>query len=407
MDDSTLTNINAVEQFLKSADEHQFKKKDRGEAYQWMESILVKFHYMGLNKSRKGLIKQYIAKMTHYSRAQITRLIAQYVSTGHVQRTDYQRHSFSKIYSDQDIQRLAHTDELHEFINGAAVKKILKNMAKNDPNYKNLAEISVSHIYNIRKSITYKRITKTYTKTKPSAVAFGSRQKPCPQGRPGFIRVDTVHQGDRSNQKGVYHINSIDEVTQFEFIGAVELITEEFLIPLLKKILEIYPFKILGFHTDNGSEYINKHVVALLNKLLINLTKSRPRHSNDNALVESKNGSIIRKWLSYGFIHKQFAPLLNGFYFGCFNTYLNFHRPCAFATISTNHRGKEIKMYKHQDYMTPYEKLKSIRNSQRFLKVNVSFKMLDKIACTKTNNQMAKLVQQERSKLFQQIFASQ
>ena len=407
MDDSTLITINAVEQFLKSADGHQFKKKHHGEAYQWVEGILVKFHYMGLNRHQKGIIKQYIAKMTHYARAQVTRLIAQYVATGHVQRTEYQRHSFPKIYSAQDIQRLAHTDELHEFINGVAIKKILKSMAKNDPNYKNLAEISVSHIYNIRKSITYKRITKIYTNTKPSAVALGSRQKPQPNGRPGFIRVDTVHQGDRSAQKGVYHINTIDEVTQFEFIGAVELITEEFLIPLLKKILDIYPFKILGFHADNGSEYINRHVVALLNKLLIDLTKSRPRHSNDNALVESKNGSIIRKWLSYGFIDKQFAPLLNQFYFGCFNDYLNFHRPCAFATISTDHRGKKIKTYKHQDYMTPYEKLKSIRHSQRFLKDTTSFKTLDHVAFNKTHNQMASLVQQERSKLFQKIFASQ
>ncbi len=278
-------------------------------------------------------------------------------------------------------------------------------MAKKDPSYKNLCKISVSHIYNLRKSVFYKRITKVYTKTKPTPVSIGLRQKPQPNGIPGFIRVDTVHQGDRPSEKGVYHINTIDEVLQFEFIGAVERITEEHLIPLLKKIIQAYPFKILEFHADNGSEYINKHVVKLLKKLLIKLTKSRPRHSNDNALVESKNGSIIRKWISDGFIDKKFALNLNEFYFGCFNEYLNFHRPCAFATITTNHKGKTYKTYKHIDYMTPYEKLKSIANSRRFLKKGITFKMLDKIVFSKSNNEMARIVQSERAKLFRNIFA--
>lgn len=405
MNDSTLINIEDVKRFLESSDKVQFEKKHKSEAYQWIEQTLVKFEYMGLNKRHKGIIKQYITKMTQYSRSQITRLFSQYIATGHIQQADYQRNRFTKIYSNTDIKLLAQTEELHEFINGAAVKKILKSMAKKDPSYKNLAEISVSHIYNIRKSVAYKRVTKVYTKTKPTPVNIGSRQKPQPNGRPGFIRVDTVHQGDCALEKGVYHINTIDEVVQFEFIGAVERITEEHLIPLLKKIIQAYPFKILGFHADNGSEYINKHVVKLLNKLLIELTKSRPRHSNDNALVESKNGSIIRKWFSYGFINKKFAPQLNQFYFGCFNEYLNFHRPCAFATITTNHKGKSFKTYKHEDYMTPYEKLKLIPNARRFLKKGITFKILDKIAFSKTNNEMAKLVQSERKYLFEKILA--
>jgi transposase InsO family protein len=406
MNDSTLIDINDVKRFLTSSHKVQFEKIHKPEAYQWIEQTLVKFEYIGLNKSHRGIIKQYIAKMTQYSRAQITRLISQYIQTGRVRQTDYQRNRFTRTYSDADIKLLAKTEELHEFINGAAVKKILKTMAKKDPSYKNLSEISVSHIYNIRKSVAYKRITKVYTKTKPAPVNIGVRQKPQPNGMPGFIRVDTVHQGDRSLEKGVYHINTIDEITQFQLIGAVERITEEFLIPLLKKIIAAYPFEILGFHADNGSEYINQHVVKLLNKLLIQLTKSRPRHSNDNALVESKNGSIIRKWFSYGFINKKFAPHLNQFYFGSFNEYLNFHRPCAFATITTDHKGKSCKTYKHEDYMTPYEKLKLIPNARQFLKKGITFKMLDKIAFSKTNNEMAKIVQSERSNLFQKIFAS-
>ncbi len=406
MNDSRLNSIDDINQFLQSTQEIFFKRTGRAQTYPWIEQTLIKLSYMGLSKAEKSIVKQYIAKITKYSRAQITRLISQYVSSGCVQEVPYERNSFTKLYSDCDIKLLAQTDELHDFPNGAALKKILSSMAQPDRAFKNIAQISVAHIYNLRRSTAYKRTTKKYDKTKPAQVNIGLRQKPQPNGQPGFIRVDTVHQGDSSSEKGVYHINTIDEVTQFELIGSVEKITEEFLLPLLRKLLDAYPFKVLGFHADNGSEYINRFVVALLNKLLIQLTKSRPRHSNDNALVESKNGSIVRKWLGYGFIPPQFALDLNQFFFGCFNHYLNFHRPCAFATIITNAKGKTRKVYKQSGYLTPYEKLKSLFSAQKYLKKGSSFRILDKIAYAKTHNQMAQIIQQERSKLFQKIFAS-
>ena len=406
MNDSKLNNIDDIKRFLQSTQEVSFKRTNRCETYQWIEQTLVKFNYMGLSKADKGMIKQYIAQITQYSRAQITRLISQYICTGYVQEIPYDRNQFTKLYSDQDIKLLAQTDELHDFSNGAALKKILHSMSKSDKLFKNIAQISVAHIYNLRRSTVYKRITGKYDKTKPTQVKFGLRQKPQPNGHPGFIRVDTVHQGDSALEKGVYHINTADEVTQFELIGSVEKITEQFILPLLRKIINTYPFKILGFHADNGSEYINKFVVQMLNKLLIQLTKCRPRHCNDNALIESKNGSIIRKWLGYGFIPQRFANDLNRFFFGGFNDYLNFHRPCAFATITIDKKGKSKKTYKHQDYLTPYEKLKSLPKARKYLKKDLTFKHLDKIAYSQTNNQMAQLIQTERSKLFKKVFAS-
>ncbi len=406
MNDSKINNIDDIKLFLQSTQEVSFNRTNRLEAYQWIEQTLVKFNYMGLSKADKSMIKQYIAKITKYSRAQITRLISQYIHTGYVQEIPYDRNQFTKSYSDQDIKLLAQTDELHDFPNGAAIKKILHSMSKTDKSFKNIAKISVAHIYNLRRSTAYKRTAKKYDKTKPAQVNIGLRQKPQPNGQPGFIRVDTVHQGDSALEKGVYHINTADEISQFEFIGSVEKITEQFMLPLLRKIIAAYPFKILGFHADNGSEYINKFIAQMLNKLLIQLTKCRPRHCNDNALIESKNGSIIRKWLGYGFIPQHFADDLNRFFFGCFNYYLNFHRPCAFATITIDKKGKSKKTYKYNDYLTPYEKLKSLSKAFKYLKKGLSFKQLDKIAYSQTNNQMAQIIQTERSKLFRKIFAS-
>ena len=79
-------------------------------------------------------------------------------------------------------------------------------------------------------------------------------------------------------------------------VGATPAISEAWLEPLLKAMIEQFPFRIRGFHSDNGSEFLNRTVEKLLNKLL------RPRHSNDNGLVESKNGAVIRKHMGYTYI---------------------------------------------------------------------------------------------------------
>ena len=88
-------------------------------------------------------------------------------------------------------------------------------------------------------------------------VAIGERRRPRPEGRAGYLRVDSVHQGDLAKVKGVYYINVVDEVTQYEFVGMVERISERYLIPVLEGLLGAFPFQIRGFHSDHGSEYVN------------------------------------------------------------------------------------------------------------------------------------------------------
>jgi len=405
MKDTALNSIKEVKKFLKSSRKIEFKRKNREESYIWMEKTLEKFGYCNLSKEDKGIMKQYLKRVTGYSRAQITRFIFQYRKTGKIKERTYKRNRFTKRYSMEDIRLLAETDELHSFPNGVALKKILTRMVQmyGDKRYENISGISMQHIYNMRKSVPYLRITKNYKKTKPVVVNYGERRRPEPNGVPGYIRVDTIHQGDKDGQKGVYHINTVDEVTQFEFVGAVEQISERHLIPLLTRLIESYPFGIVGFHADNGSEFINRVVVRLLNKLLITLTKSRPRHCNDNALVETKNGSVVRKWIGYQFIEQKHAKKINEFYFGYFNEYINYHRPCRFATRLQDKKGKVKKIYRQEDFQTPYEKLKSIPDSSKHLKEGITFARLDKIVYSKTDNEMAATVKKQGNRLFEQI----
>jgi len=168
-------------------------------------------------------------------------------------------------------------------------------------------------IYNLRKSRTYRQKRIFYQKTRPIRVAIGERRRPDPRGQPGYLRIDTVHQGDLDGVKGLYHINAIDEVTQFQVVGAPAYISEAWLIPVLEAMLRQFPFHIRGFHSDNGSEFINHTVAKLLDKLLVEQTKSRPRHSNDNGLAETKNGAVIRKHMGYGHIASEHAQAIEAF----------------------------------------------------------------------------------------------
>lgn len=403
MNDTQLTSLNEIKNFLDGSLVFNFKAQTTQKTYDWIRETLIRFQYLTLGKNDKTILKLYLQKVTGYSRSQITRLIGRYLLRGTVSRKRYLRHVFPTKYSRDEVILLAKTDALHDTPNGKTIKRILQREGGEyqRPGFEKLSSISVSHLYNLRRKPDYKRINLCYQKTKPVRSSIGERRKPRPNGSPGYLRVDSVHQGDLEREKGVYHINIVDEVTQFEFVGAVEHLSESYLLSMLEKLIKLFPFKIIEIHSDNGSEYINRLVAKLLEKLRINLTKSRSRKSNDNALVEGKNGSVIRKWIGYSFLPKGYAKGLNQFYFGCFHEYVNYHRPCAFPMIIKDKRGKEKKIYRQGDYQTPIEKLLSLSDLNQYLKSSVTIEVLKEKAAKHSDNEMAAIVQKERSRLFE------
>jgi transposase InsO family protein len=165
-------------------------------------------------------------------------------------------------------------------------------------------------------------------------------------------------------------------------------------------MLEGFPFEILGFHSDCGSEYVNENVAELLNKLRVEFTKSRPRHTNDNALAESKNGAVIRKLMGYSHIPQEHATAMNRFYTEALNPYINFHRPCYYAVDTVDAKGKIRKSYPHDQIMTPWEKLQSIPGYERFLKPQNTPASLERQAQALSDSEAAKRVQNGRKALF-------
>lgn len=210
-----------------------------------------------------------------------------------------------------------------------------------------------------------------------------------------------MHQGDLDGEKGVYHVNMVDEVTQWEIVVCVAAISEAHLGPILEAALALFPFVIINFHSDNGGEFINWTIAKILNRLLAEQTKSRSGRTNDNALIESKNGSVIRKHMGYSHIDRAFAPLIDRFYLEHFNAYLNFHRPCAFATVTVDDKGRRRKKY--ETYQTPFEHLKSIGNVSKHLREGVTLASLEKIAAAQSDNAAAEAMQMALRGLFKRL----
>ena len=393
-----------IEAFLAASDSVRFVGSSREELYKWVERLLCHHEYVLQKRRAKGLLRGYVERMTGFSRAQSTRLIASYVKAGRIVPKPSLRPRFQRRYTLADVELLASVDRAHEQLSGPATRHILKREFEvyGKSEFERLDKLSNGHLYNLRQSPCYG--LRHYEKTRPTAVQIGERKKPVPNAQPGFLRIDTVHQGDSPEGKGIYHINAVDEVTQWEVVLATPRISEAWLMPLLKNILEQFPFRILNFHSDNGSEFINKTVAELLGKLLIEQTKSRPRRSGDNGLVETKNAAIVRKHIGWGHIAPAHTAPINQFYTGFLNPYVNYHRPSAQAEIKIDDKGRKRRLYKL--WQTPFEKLLSLRQPQQFLRPGLSINALKRVAASISDTDAAIRMQQAKNNMFEQIIRS-
>ena len=400
MDDSEATSL---EQIRAGSGEVRFNGQRREEVYAWTERTLVRHQYASLSKSEKGLARLYVARMTGLSRAQVTRLIASYADTGQVKAAPYQRRKFSSHYTKPDVDLLAYVDRSHGNLNGPATKRILEREYSeyNQAVYVRLAGISVAQLYRFRNSEVCRKKNTSYQPTRPTPIPIGERRKPRPRGRPGYLRIDTVHQGDQDGVKGIDHINAVDQVTQWEIVAATPQISERWLLPVLEQLLQQFPFTIRGFHSDNGSEFINYTVARLLEKLLIEQTKSRAHRTGDNGLVESKNGAIIRKHMGFTHIAAQHAEEVDQFHRQHLNPYINFHRPCAIAEIVEEPNGKRRRVYRKWD--TPFEIFRQTPQWESSLRPGVSIAELESFAQKQSDTEAAIAMQLAKKRLLRGI----
>jgi transposase InsO family protein len=406
MNEANLTTLEHLRQFLTGTAAVVFKPGPDDTRYAHIADVLRRFQYAGLKRAEKGIVLRYLERITGYSRQQLTRLVSRFQTLRQIKK-HYRspKVGFARIYTEADVALLAETDALHSTLSGPATCILMRRAVEvyGDTRYERLAGLSVGHLYNLRKRVGYRARRQHWTKTQGTSVSIGERRAPAPDGRPGFIRIDSVHQGDRDGIKGVYHINAVDCETQWEQVATCEKISEAYLLPVIEQLLDGFPFQILGFHADNGSEYINHQVAKMLDKLRVEFTKSRPRHSNDNGLAETKNGAVVRKHFGYEHIPQQWANEVNALCRDFLNPYLNFHRPCLFPESVTDAKGKTRKRYPLERVMTPFEKLKSIPARVSFLKPSITLDSLEIESKRLSDNESAKQLQQAKQQLFLSI----
>lgn len=409
MDESQLRTIDQIERFLAGSREVVFTAHDNDvDRYAHISRVLKRFDYPHCSRHDKGVLLRYLQHTSGYSRAQTSRLVKRWrtnrlATTPLVKRYCAPAKPFARKYNAQDIERLVEMDKAHEDVCGPAIIHLLKRAfnAYGDARYERLSGLSSSHLYNLRKSSGYQYLRVSFTKTHPVRNCIGVRKAPSPQGRAGFVRIDSVHQGDEDGMKGVYHITCVDSTSQWQIEACVQGISEAYLLPVLEQVIAQFPFVIEGFHSDNGSEYINHKVAKMLEKMRIEQTKSRSRQSNDNALAESKNASVVRKHMGYAHIPQKHAQPINIFYQKYFNPWINLHRPCMFATRKVSAKGKVVKVYKHADVKTPLEALVEL-NALGLVRFKSDTMLENLIAQAKqqTDLEAAQEMQREKNVLF-------
>jgi len=410
MNEAQVRTVEQARQVLSGTQALEFRRADNDEGrYAWIALVLRRFDYGRLKRADRGVVLVYLQRLSGYSRAQVKRLVATWrAGEPLVKRYRVPVHAFARRYTAADVALLADVDRAMNTLSGPATACVLRRQRDvfGDTRFARLGSLSVAHLYNLRNSAGYRAQRVVLTKTRPTrSVTIGVRKAPAPEGRPGFIRIDSVHQGDWDGIKGVYHINAVDCVTQWEVTATVQTISEAHLLPVIEQMLAQFPFAILGFHADNGSEYVNHRVAKMLEKLRVEFTRSRPRRSNDNGLAETKNGAVVRKLFGYEHIHQRHAVRFNIFCVEYLNPFLNFHRPCLFATelADPDKPGRIKRVYRARDVMTPLDKLASLPEAAKFLREGVTLEELHALASALTDVQAGEELNEALLALFRRV----
>ncbi len=409
MGESKQSTIAQFEAFLGASDQVAFTAHAGDtERYADISRVLRRFDYSRRNKRERGVLLAYLRHTSGYSRSQLTRLVRQWEGN---------RLAPVPLAKRYGVPAAPFCTQVHTWRCRVARGDGPRQRRRVRPGHRASAcarlrrlwrcalratgTLSVSHLYKLRKSAGYHAQRVSFTKTRPVCNPIGVRRAPRPLGRAGFVRIDTVHQGDLDGIKEVYHITCVDAVSQWQVQACVQGISEAFLLPVLFLVMAQFPFEIEGFHSDNGSEYVNGKVALMLEKLRIEQTKSRSRHSNDNALAKSKNASVVRKHMPYSHIPQKYAQPINAFYQKTFNPWLNLHRPCLFATEIISTKGKVIKSYSNKDVKTPLACLAQLNEKGlvRF-KTGITLHDLKKQASAETDLVAAQSMQQAKIDLF-------
>ena len=197
MNEVQVRTLEQVRQVVGGTQALEFRRADNDEGrYTWIASVLRRFDYGRLKRPDRGVVLVYLQRLSGYSRSQVKRLVATW-RTGDplVKRYRAPVHAFARRYTAVDVALLADVDRAMNTLSGPATACVLRRQRDvfGDARFERLGELSVGHLYNLRNSAGYRAQRVVLTKTRPARGAtIGVRKAPAPEGRPGFIRIDSV-----------------------------------------------------------------------------------------------------------------------------------------------------------------------------------------------------------------------
>lgn len=179
------------------------------------------------------------------------------------------------------------------------------------------------------------------------------------ESRPGFLEADTVaHCGDTTAGIYVSTIDFVDIATGWTEQRAVWGKGERGVLEQIADVEISLPFPLLGFDCDNGSEFLNHHLLRHFTerKRPVSFTRSRAYHKDDNAHIEQKNWTHVRQWLGYERIDDpRIVALLNDLYRNEWRLFHNFFCPSVKLISKERIGSKTIK--RHDIPRTPYQRI--------------------------------------------------
>ena len=224
MEEARPHSVAQVRDFLDGATEIAFRVP-KLERYSFVERVLMRFGYAKAGRVSKGVLLRYLALLTGLLRQQVSGVVRRHRQEGTLStRPGPPQHGFRRRFTATNVALLADMDARHGTVSGPTTKTLRKRAGRlfGNARFERLAGISVSHLYNLWGRTPSQRPRRHWTQTRSTGVPIGQRRAPQLNGMPGYIRIDSVHQGDQGGMNGVYHHNAVDSVTPFQLVATCE-----------------------------------------------------------------------------------------------------------------------------------------------------------------------------------------
>lgn len=332
--------------------------------------------YQKASKKKKGTILKEFAALTGYDRC-----YAAYLLRGHGKKVRINRRTVAvgdigkrrkrqrqRTYGDDVLRSLKQIWMIMDCICGKRLQPLMKELLRillkhreiRRETKKKLLRISASTIDRLLRQERKKYELKGRSLTKPGTLL--KHQIPIrtfsewDEQRPGFVEIDLVgHEGGNPRGDFIQTLNVTDVCTGWTEMQAVKNKAQIWVFEALKDIRKRLPFDLLGIDSDNGSEFINDHLVRFCREEQITFTRSRSYRKNDNCFVEQKNYTIVRRYVGYSRYDTEIAQKLLNELYGHLRLYVNFFQP-VMKLIQKTRIGSRVRK-KYDVPQTPYQRV--------------------------------------------------